>query len=218
MPSLELRSLGSLEILLDGKPLAGFKTRKAQALLIYLAYHAGQSFSREHLQTLLWSESAPKQAAASLRQALANLRGLLPEGMLRVELGFIAFGGESDYTLDVAELTTRPQLYRGPFLQGFDIADAQGWEEWLFTTREQIQSRVLDRLEAQGQAAAAQGHFSAAIESFRQMVRIDSWREDVHRALMRLYDLAGDRAAALAQYERCHAILAQEVGVEPTVE
>lgn len=218
MSSLELRTLGSLEILLGGQPLTSFKTRKVQALLIYLACHAGQSFSREHLQSLLWSESPPKQAAASLRQALVNLRGLLPEGMLRAELGSIAFRGESAYTLDVTDVAARPELYRGPFLQGFDIADAQGWEEWLFTAREQIQSRVLDQLEAQGQAAAAQGHFSAAIEFFRQMVRIDSWREDVYRALMRLYDLVGDRAAALAQYERCRAILAEEVGVEPTVE
>lgn len=215
---LELRCLGALEILIDGKPTPHFKTRKVQALLVYLAYHPGRFFPREHLQTLLWSESAPKQAAASLRQALANLRRVLAEEMLLFDLGALAFNPESEYALDVFQVYENPSLYRGPFLQGFDLSGAYGWEEWLFTTREQIQSRVMDRLEAQGQQAAAQGHISSAIETFRRMVRIDSWREDIHRALMRLYDLAGDRPAALAQYEKCCAILTEEVGVEPTVE
>src|SRR5258708_31821456 len=50
-------------------------SRKACALLAYLALQPGRLLhSREVLADLLWSESGPIQARASLRQAVAALR------------------------------------------------------------------------------------------------------------------------------------------------
>jgi DNA-binding SARP family transcriptional activator len=40
--------------------------------------------------------------------------------------------------------------------------------------------------------------------------------ERIHRRLMRLYYLAGDRTAALRQYERCVTLLREELGVDPS--
>ncbi|RMD61227.1 hypothetical protein D6833_08540, partial [Candidatus Parcubacteria bacterium] len=91
MPTLVLRCLGPLEIRLGSAPLGGLKTRKQQALLVYLACHAGQAFSREHLQALLWGESPPERAAHSLRQALAHLRSILPAEPLRITPQSVAF-------------------------------------------------------------------------------------------------------------------------------
>lgn len=218
MSVLEIHCLGSLQIRLDGRPLVGFKTRKTQALLVYLAYHAGQDFSRQHLQALLWSERASKQAAASLRQALTNLRAILPAQMVQVTSGAISLQAESGLWLDVTALTAEPERYQGVFLQGFDLAGAQGWEEWIYTTRERIHQEVMAQLEAKGHAAAAQGDLTTAAQTFQQMLTLDPWREDLHRALMSVYDLLGKRAAALSQYEKCRRILAEELGVEPTVE
>lgn len=39
--------------------------------------------------------------------------------------------------------------------------------------------------------------------------------ESVHREVMRLYALAGERAAAVHQYHLCRSSLARELGVEP---
>src|SRR2546428_13490706 len=52
-------------------------TKKARALLAYLALRPGQSHPRDKLATLLWGDSADPQARTSLRQALAALRRAL---------------------------------------------------------------------------------------------------------------------------------------------
>ncbi len=41
-------------------------------------------------------------------------------------------------------------------------------------------------------------------------------RESTHRRLMRLYYRAGDRTAALRQYDHCVAALNEELGVKPS--
>jgi hypothetical protein len=51
-----------------------------------------------------------------------------------------------------------------------------------------------------------------------RQLALDPWREEAHRQLMQALYLCGQRSAALAQYERCHATLARELDVEPTRE
>jgi DNA-binding SARP family transcriptional activator len=48
------------------------------------------------------------------------------------------------------------------------------------------------------------------------ILRHDPAREGTHRSLMRLHALAGDRTAALRQFERCVAALREELGVPPS--
>ena len=67
MQHLSIRLLGRPEVLLDGQP-ARFPTRKALALLVYLAA-ADEAQSRETLMALLWPDSATASAQASLRSA-----------------------------------------------------------------------------------------------------------------------------------------------------
>ena len=50
------------------------KSKKARALLAYLALPPGKERSREEVMALLWSERGDEQARSSLRQALSGLR------------------------------------------------------------------------------------------------------------------------------------------------
>lgn len=65
---LELALLGPPQIRLAGDPLTGFKTRKAQALLFYLAV-TGHAHSRTSLAGLLWGDM-PEVAHASTSASL----------------------------------------------------------------------------------------------------------------------------------------------------
>ncbi|MDX1400994.1 MAG: winged helix-turn-helix domain-containing protein [Kiloniellales bacterium] len=56
-----------------GKEIA-IKSKKARALLAYLALPAGKARSREELMALLWSDRGDDRARGSLRQALSGLR------------------------------------------------------------------------------------------------------------------------------------------------
>ena len=49
-----------------------------------------------------------------------------------------------------------------------------------------------------------------------RVLRYDRARKSTHRRLMHLHYLAGDRTAALRQYEHCVGALNEELGVKPS--
>jgi adenylate cyclase len=57
-----------------------------------------------------------------------------------------------------------------------------------------------------------------AIATAQRLLALDPDREDIHRALMRLYAAAGDRSQALRQYQLCRNHLQRELGVKPEAE
>ena len=73
---LDLHLLGPPQVIRDGKHVTGFRSSKAQALLYFLAV-TGSTQRRSTLAALLWPEADEKQASASLRNVLSNLRALV---------------------------------------------------------------------------------------------------------------------------------------------
>jgi len=63
---------------------------------------------------------------------------------------------------------------------------------------------------------ARQGELELGLRFARRLLRLEAWREEAHREVMRLLALDGQRSAALAQYETCRRLLAEELGVEPS--
>ena len=74
---LRINLLGSPEARFKDRPLR-FKTKKAFALLCYLATEGGRH-SRRGLAELLWPESDEQHARIALRSALPRLRKALEE-------------------------------------------------------------------------------------------------------------------------------------------
>ncbi|MCB0017053.1 MAG: tetratricopeptide repeat protein [Anaerolineales bacterium] len=113
-------------------------------------------------------------------------------------------------------LTQAAAFYEGELLPGFNLKDAFPFEEWLFMEREQLGQQQLELLDKLAQALAAQGDYEGAQRYAQQQVALAPWRESAHRQLMWLYVQQGQRTAALAQFESCQTLLAQELGVEPS--
>ena len=88
MVGLTVMLLGGFEArLASGAPL-NLPTKKAQALLAYLAVRPGQSHPRDKLAALLWGEKSDDQARGGLRHALVALRRALADAdppSLRIE-------------------------------------------------------------------------------------------------------------------------------------
>src|SRR5215831_12832985 len=84
---LTLRLFGGFQAR-DGERGLTFPTRKAQALLAYLAVRPEQDYTRNKLAALLWGSSGKEQARQSLRQSLSAIRRILSPfhpGILVVE-------------------------------------------------------------------------------------------------------------------------------------
>ena len=78
---LSLHLLGMPEVRQTGRVL-GFPTRKALALLIYLATEDGAQ-SRERIAALLWPESDEERSRGALRSTLGLLRAVLRDAAER---------------------------------------------------------------------------------------------------------------------------------------
>ena len=72
---LDIRLMGTPQVFVAEMPLA-LNHLKSRALLFYLAA-TGQPYIRDHLATLLWSESSQSEASHSLRSSLYHLRKAL---------------------------------------------------------------------------------------------------------------------------------------------
>jgi predicted ATPase/DNA-binding SARP family transcriptional activator/Tfp pilus assembly protein PilF len=223
--SLQINSLGGLQVLLNGKPLAGFVSTKVQALLIYLAV-TGRPQAREKLIGLLWAAMPDADAKTNLRQALSNLRKLLPDHV-SIERDAAAFNRDSLHLIDVEcfethlktdRLAAAMEIYHGDFLEGFAVRDAPEFEEWALTQREHWHELALQALHTLTQRALQEGRYTDGIEAARRTLTLDPWREEAHRQLMLLQARSGQFSAALAQYETCRRLLSTELGVEPLPE
>jgi DNA-binding SARP family transcriptional activator len=203
-------------------------SRKAQALLAYLALRPGQAHPRDKLAALLWGESTDALARDSLRHALAALRDVLPDSAPPILLASghtlalnpVAVAVDvADFERGLAEgtpdaLEQAAALYAGDLLAGVSL-DEPLFEDWLLAERERLRELALEAL---AKLLAHQHQSRASERAIRTAIRLlalDPLQEAVHRTLMRLYVQLGRRGAALHQYQLCVSVLHRELGMEP---
>ncbi len=117
-----------------------------------------------------------------------------------------------------ARLTAAAELYRGDLLAGFSLPDCPAFDEWLFFEAEGLRRDLADALQRLAANHEADGELELAIAVTRRWLALDPLHEPAHRGLMRLYALAGQRVAALRQFEECSRLLAAELGSPPSAE
>jgi TolB-like protein len=227
---LRLRFLGSLSVECGGKPVV-IASRKARALLGYLAQRENIPVARTTLMGLLWGDRSEDQARASLRQTLSELRQALgPEGTACIvtNLDCVTWAGGGAWTDtralgltsktgELSALLEAADLYRGEFLEGLDIHEP-AFEQWLAIERENLRlqaAAVLARLMAQAEAV---NNVEQAIAFGQRLLGLDPLQEHVHRDVMRLFAAQGRHDAALAQFEKCRQLLESRLGVQPQPE
>ena len=229
---LDLVLLGAPQLLLNGNPITDFKTKKAQALLYYLAV-TGRSHARAVLAALLWGDLTETKARVNLSTALSELRRVVGDHIV-AKGQQIRFDRESRYWLDVEFLessltdlaagkNTEPlrravDLYRGDFLEGFYVRNAADFESWLLAERDRLRALAVQALRTLSTSLAHQEEWPQAIGYTKRLLTIEPWREEAHRELMRLYARAGQQAAAMRHYKVCVETLEEELGVRPAKE
>ncbi|MDX1575332.1 MAG: BTAD domain-containing putative transcriptional regulator [Kiloniellales bacterium] len=228
MARFDLKLLGGFEARLDSGQKIALPTRKAEALLAYLALAGGKPRSRDQLAGLLWSDRGEAQAKGSLRQALTALRHGLPENgapVIEAESEGVALE-PSAVAVDVlaferlakngsnGNLARASDLYRGPLLEGFSVRDP-AFDDWLTQERARLHRLAVGAAERLLAGLLADGDSAAAIAAAQRLIALDPERESAYRTLMRLYAEQGQRGLAARQYETCREVLQSMLGVEP---
>ena len=117
--------------------------------------------------------------------------------------------------LAAGQLAMATALYRGDFLGGFYLDGSPAFEQWALLERERLRTLAIAAYQQLVDQAATAGQLDAATAYAQRLLQLDPLHEPTHRQLMRLLAHAGQRSAALAQYETCRNLLASELDVTP---
>jgi DNA-binding SARP family transcriptional activator len=241
MARLTVALLGAMQVADYGVPFH-FAYTRARALLAYLAVEADRPHERDALAGLLWPDLPNPTARTNLRQVLTNLSAVFAAvnaDVLRLSRDQVELHRSADWECDVTRVAAlldacdahvhrnaarcRPcigrigeavQLYQGAFLAGFKSISAP-FEQWMLFQRETLQQRMVAALDRLAMFYALRGEDEQALQVCRRQIIIDQLHEPAYERLMLLLTRAGQRSAALRQYERFRTLLERELGAAP---
>jgi len=204
--------LGAFQVEVDGRlvPAPAWRHRRSAELVKVLALAPKHRLHREELMERLWPELAGDAAAANLRKAVHYARRALggrdaiaaegemlmlwPAGELRVDAESVE--AESRKALATATgLEAAADLFTG------DLLPADRYAGWTEPHRERLRARRLEVLRAAAR--------------WEQLLDLEGTDEEACRELMRRHLEAGDRRAAIREFQRLREILRVDLGVAP---
>ncbi|MCX7382701.1 MAG: BTAD domain-containing putative transcriptional regulator [Alphaproteobacteria bacterium] len=197
--------------------------RKTRALLAILALSLPRSVLRGRLAEMLWSRRPEEQARASLRQEIHRLlEALEPVGgqILAISRDHLSLRPGTVW-VDVEEVlrasTGQPSalsLLDAELLEDLDGVDPS-FDAWLASERERLRDRARGLAE---NLLAEKTDPIEVIPAAQQLLGIDRTHEGAWRALMKAYAARGERGMAIQAYERCRAVLADQLDAQPSEE
>ena len=205
--------LGELQAEVDGAAVAMPASRRAWALLAWLALHPGEH-PRGAVAARFWPDVLDSSARASLRSALWELRRVLADddaltaGRDRIALRCDTDLAEFDAHVVAGRLEAAVALHRGPLLADLD-------DDWVLEARDEHAQRLGSALSRLAAAAATPAD---AVGWTRRRLALDPLDEDAARDLMRRMVDAGDRPGALAAYDRLSNRLRGALGLAPSLQ
>src|SRR5258706_8722128 len=155
---VRLQLLGSPCVEFEGETYALLVERRSQ-LVAYLALKRAW-VGRAELAAMLWPEQDTKLAYTNLRKTLFRLQSQPWARGIETQGSSLRFEAETDVAAFEAALKDGRfddalDLYRGPFLAGFEDDAAESWSSWLAFERERLRG---------GWRGAALNRLSSAID------------------------------------------------------
>ena len=237
MSLVSIRLFGNFSIASENSSVAEISPGKLQDLFCYLLINHDRMLARELVASAHWPDSTTAQAKKYLRTAFWQLRRELNAnfgfaGVLQVDHAFVRLSIGSHIWLDVAEfervygcmgripaecldsghvatIKAAVDLYAGDLLPNI-------YHDWCLSERERLQNMYLVFLDKLLVRCEIEHDCDSGRNYGALLLRYNPLCELTYQGLMRLYDAAGDRAEALAVYEKCVRTLQEHLGVGPS--
>jgi DNA-binding SARP family transcriptional activator len=222
-----LQLLGSAS--LDGPdgPVTGRAAlRQRVALLALLAVEHPRPLSRDKLLAYLWPESRTADARHLLRESLYILRSALGDDSVlgtgdglrlnpeRMSCDVWEFGA----ALARGDLESAVRVYRGPFLSGFHLSEADELEHWAERERLRLARQYCQALEHLAERQMRDGNARGAVEWWSRLAGEDPYSSRIALRYMQALEAAGDRAGALRHASEHTDLLRTELDAAPEQE
>ncbi len=224
---LMISVLGPLHATVGGVSV-NLRSRKARAVLAYLALSKSGRETRERLVGLLWSESSEDKARASLRQTLRELRDGLsaagykglatPRETLALDSRTVVVDVNAVLRHGVDGEVHHELLAQRNIMDSFlqDLVDADpAFAQWARAQRQMIHDSILRQLEdGLRRPDVASGARRRICEA---LLGIDPTHEEACRCVMRGRAEDGDLAGAVRAYDTLWRLLGDEYDSEPSL-
>lgn len=230
-PRLEVRALGSSQVLVNGKaiPNKAWGGPLVRDLFFYLADR--ERAKREIILAEFWPEYSMAKAKGVFHATLYRMRRVLPEGTVAYDSDDEAYYIDQSQDIwydvaafeqlgdqasaegqDQAELLRQSLgIYRGIYL-------ADSYSDWSGKRREELRRLFVDASIQLGQLELEAERYPESIKLFRKAIEQEPYREDAHRGLMvGLAETAG-YAEAATHFLQFADRLWEELEVRPTEE
>ncbi len=211
---LDLRLLGEFRAEIDGRqvPPDAWRQGRAASLVKLLALSPRNRLTRERVIEALWPGIAPEAGGANLRKAVHFARRALGgEEAISTHDGSIGLWPLGQVTSDVerfkeasrqAASSGDPEAFRqAADLYPDDLLPDDSAEPWSEDRRQALRDTHLNVLHG--------------ARKWARILELDPTDEEAHRELMRGHLEAGNRQAAMRQFERLREALRDELGVSP---
>jgi DNA-binding SARP family transcriptional activator/tetratricopeptide (TPR) repeat protein len=225
---VEVQLLGPLVVRVDGA-LVAIRGAKERAVLSLLALRAGSVVSTGELVDALWGSSPPTSALRGLHNYVANLRRVLPAGVVatvtggyRADLGsedvdalcferaVAAARGAADGTTSMGLLEEALAWWRGPPLADL-AASSVGVAE--ITRLAELRAVAEEEL---FEARLAGGEHTSVVADLEAAVATEPLRERRWAQLMLALYRSGRQGDALRAFQRLRAQVGEQLGIEPS--
>jgi DNA-binding SARP family transcriptional activator len=223
---IRLHLLGQTNIFVGDQPFKLGLPHKTLPLLGYTILHRAGPVLRGRAAFRLWPDDSEEEALGKLRRTIYLLTRALPpappeQPWLLVDTVRLQWNPGAPAWIDVdafERLAADPATYEAAAeTYGGDLLPEM-YDEWVIAERERFRSRYFQVLMESIARYRQARNYPAAMDFAQRILAGDPWREDIVRSLMTLRYESGDRAGALADFERFSQRLKAELHVSPMAE
>lgn len=211
--------------------------RQGRVLLAILVAERDRPISRDMVAEELWPGEPPPAWEKAVMALVSKLRAALrkaglDDGALVTSFGAYQLRLPADTWVDI-EAAAEAVHHAETAIAAADPIEGYNWAfvgyvvgrrpfllgedgPWIRRKRIQLREIYLRALDCSIVCDAAKGELAEAIQAGEDALAIEPFRETTYQRLMSALAAAGNRAEALRYYERCRAVLAEELGVPPS--
>lgn len=230
--TLRVYTLGDDRVERDGVNVEAseWRANRAREFFYYILFMGSKR--REEISLEFWPDSSVERVRSNFHTTLYRTRRAVGENVIVFKNELYMINPSLDIWCDAKQLeilTNQARLlplsdaraedlwrravssYHGDFLASLDA-------RWISAQREIYNEMYIEALMGTGNCARARRDYQSAIRTYRHCLKVDPYREDAHRALMKCFADMGEKNQILIHYRKLEELFEQELGVKPSVQ
>ena len=234
-PHLEIYAFGRSRVVVDGKPIRRWRWggRLPKELLFYLLEQGPQT--KEEIALVFWPDYSPARIRSAFHATVYRLRRAIDPDLVVYDAGSGTYriNEKRGYSYDVEDfeklyhqamkqmvsdqaaaarlLEKAISLYAGDYFEDSCL-------DWSIARSEDLTRTYTEALLALARVKERDESYQESIDLYREALKKEPFREDIHRMLMRCHILAGQPALAIRHYFSYADFLEAELGMLPMEE